>query len=71
MIAIINKGPQADGPGDERTYELRINNEVIGTFRHFRRDGLAECLRKAAECADEWHRFRLGRIAYQMMEKER
>ena len=53
MITIRNIGPYDDpDPGGERRYELTINSVRIGTFRHYRRDGLAVCLRKAAKCAD-------------------
>lgn len=52
MIAIVNMGPQTDDPGGERTYEVRINGRVICTFRHYRREGLAECLRRAAEAVE-------------------
>lgn len=50
MIAIVNKGPHdAPDPNGERDYELRINREVIATFKHRRGDGLAACLMRAAE----------------------
>lgn len=49
MIAIINKGGPADGVC---TYTVGINREVIATFEHDRRDGLATCLRKAADAVD-------------------
>lgn len=49
MIAIVNVGP-VDDPDHwgERTYEVRINHEVITTFKHRRRDGLARCLLRAS-----------------------
>lgn len=49
MIAIVNKGPQTDDPGGERTYEVRINSRVVARFKHARREGLATCLDKAAQ----------------------
>lgn len=52
MIAIVNVGPQDKNPGGLRNYEVRINHKVICTFTHYRRDGLAECLRKAAEAVE-------------------
>lgn len=59
MIAIVNKGPHTDDHGGERTYELRINSEVVGTFKHCRRDGLSACLRAAAKCAERADRKRM------------
>lgn len=53
MIAIVNVGPKTNDPGDERNYEVRINQDVVATFRHFRRDGLAVCLEKAAQAVRE------------------
>lgn len=52
MIAIINRGPETDDPMGERSYTVGINNEVIATFKHTRRDGLATCLRKAADAVE-------------------
>ena len=49
MIAIVNIGPHDDpDPTGWRNYEVRINREVIATFRHKREHGLARCLRMAA-----------------------
>jgi hypothetical protein len=49
MIAIVNVGPHDDpNPLGERNYELRINSDVIATFKHKRGDGLAKCLMLAA-----------------------
>jgi hypothetical protein len=50
MIAIYNRGGDSDT--DLRTYELCINRESIATFTHNRGDGLAECLRKAANAVE-------------------
>ena len=45
MIAIVNVGPHDDpDPTGWRNYEVRINHEVIATFRHRRELGLARCL---------------------------
>lgn len=56
MIAIVNCGPYDDpNPLGVRTYEVRINSEVITTFKHARGDGLAECLRKAANAVAAKH----------------
>ena len=50
MIGIINIGEFHETGINE--YELRINYKTIGKFKHRRSDGLAECLRKAAKCAE-------------------
>ncbi|MFA6043354.1 MAG: hypothetical protein WC718_00090 [Phycisphaerales bacterium] len=53
MIAIVNTGPHDDPDKlGERTYEVRINREVVAMFQHHRGDGLAECLRKAAAAVE-------------------
>ena len=53
MIAIVNVGPHDDpDPTGWRNYEVRINREVIASFRHKREHGLARCLRMAAAAVD-------------------
>ena len=54
MIAIVNIGPH-DGPDPAgwRNYEVRINHEVIATFRHKREHGLARCLHTAAAAVED------------------
>ncbi len=49
MIAIVNIGPFDDDHAGVRDYEVRINSEVKGKFKHRRSDGLEVCLRKAAD----------------------
>jgi len=53
MIAIVNMGATEEGgmsdPGGLRTYEVRINQQVVCQFKHKRIDGLAVCLEKAAK----------------------
>ena len=49
-IVIQNMGGPADGVC---TYELRINYDTVCSFTHNRRDGLAACLRMAANAADK------------------
>ena len=46
MIAIINVEGEPDGVC---LYEIRINYKLIATFEHYRKDGLAVCLEKAAQ----------------------
>ena len=53
MIAIINR----EGPDDGVcVYTVGINNRILTTFEHDRRDGLATCLRKAADAVDKVRR---------------
>lgn len=53
MLYVQNMGPHDDPDKlGERIYELRDNNGVLATFRHKRRDGLAACLRAAADAVD-------------------
>jgi hypothetical protein len=54
MIQIVNIGPHDDpNPLGERTYEVRINNEVITTFRHERKKGLGMCLLEASKAVEQ------------------
>ena len=54
MIAIVNVGPHDDpDPTGWRTYEVRINHEVIATFRHKREHGLARCLHTAVAAVED------------------
>lgn len=48
MIAIINKGQTTLDP-NVYLYSVQINNFLVTTFTHYRPDGLATCLEKAAE----------------------
>lgn len=49
MIAIFNTGGDTKGVSN---YQVQINDTFICKFKHNRPDGLAECLRKAAEAVD-------------------
>jgi len=60
MIAIVNNGldgkrQQYDAVG-EHEYSVGINHTVLFTFKHYREDGLAECLYKASDAAAEWEK---------------
>ena len=55
MIAIVNVGEIEDKRGVYE-YEVRINTTVLTRFDHTRKDGLAVCLRLAAEAVDEMTR---------------
>lgn len=52
MIAIINDGTNPNSNGLHH-YRVQINDTLICEFDHVREDGLAECLRKAANAVDE------------------
>lgn len=53
MIAIVNVGGgDESNPLGERTYEVRINREVITTFKHKRSDGLGACLLEASKAVE-------------------
>ena len=60
MIAIINTGA-IDDEGRAH-YRLQINNELIAEFHHYRVDGLAACLRLAADAADRAHYEKIDRL---------
>ena len=53
-IIIKNIDPAADD--EESTYKLSINLDEITVFKHKRKDGLAECLRKAAKAVENQNR---------------
>ena len=59
MITIINTGIAgscSDAPASyqgECNYMLRVNRQVVAEFSHVRKQGLAECLRKAAEAVEK------------------
>lgn len=64
MIAIQNISKRLSATGLQ-SYEIRINETVIATFRHRREEGLAVCLERAAKAVKEHadlmtHRDRLG-----------
>ena len=53
MIAIVNVGPHdPKAPMGWRTYEVRINHDVIARFRHKRADGLGKCLMEASKAIE-------------------
>ena len=52
-IVITNMGGIADS--DECSYAVKINAKVITHFTHRRIDGLAECLKKAANAVSDQH----------------
>lgn len=52
-IVITNMGPNevnvSSDPLGEHDYVIKINNHVLGFFKHTRKDGLGVCLEKASE----------------------
>jgi hypothetical protein len=49
IISNITDVPTSVGPNK---YEVCINRKLITTFTHNRQDGLATCLRKAADAVE-------------------
>ncbi len=53
MIAIVNVTPPDEyDPAGVSKYEVRINRDVVARFEHSRPQGLAACLRAAAQAVD-------------------
>jgi hypothetical protein len=53
MIAIVNVSPDSSPMIGINQYEVRINHSVICEFEHDRRaEGLAQCLRDAADAVE-------------------
>jgi len=73
MIAIINLGPtnnlEADDPGGERNYEVRINSDDITRFKHCRRDGMATCLERAKLAVQRYEKKRQKEMLVKYIEK--
>lgn len=55
-IIIHNISGDEFSPNGLNHYEVRINHKVIATFDHVRADGLAECLRIAADAVEDPNR---------------
>jgi len=57
LIAIVNVSKK-NSPFGEHKYEVRINREVVATFKHKKEDGLAQCLLRAAKAVEQqrWKR---------------
>ena len=51
-VIIENVSPRDLADDKLHSYRLRINSEVIAIFPHRRDEGLAECLRRAADSAE-------------------
>jgi len=66
VIAIVNITPEGEPVDGWNEYQVRINRNVITHFRHRRSEGLATCLRKAADAVEET--FRLRQVALLMTE---
>ena len=63
MIAIVNITPGDKIKYHVCTYEVRINQKIICTFEHDRRDGLEICLSKAAKAVGTKKYMELARLA--------
>jgi hypothetical protein len=64
VITILNKGATKDSDiGGWHKYELSIGTQVIVNFEHQRLDGLAKCLRAAADAVEKKQKKRIGLLA--------
>jgi len=56
MIRLINDGKNMEGT---HTYRVQAGKQHICRFEHDRKDGLADCLQKAADAVElsEWADF--------------
>lgn len=52
-IIIKNVSPSHVKDNEPNEYILRINDRIVAEFEHIRDDGLAVCLRKAAEALEK------------------
>lgn len=53
MSVIITNVSPHDGSSEISDYVVRINGApAIASFQHWRKDGLAECLRRAADVVE-------------------
>ena len=63
MIIIQNVSPKDSTNTGENDYELRINRKLICKFKHNRQlDGLAECLRDAADSFEKAKRDQIENL---------
>lgn len=56
MSVIITNITKHNKPTGEHSYVLKINATEIARFTHVRENGLAECLRKAADAVEKMER---------------
>ena len=61
MIAIVNVSTHNKLTG-YHDYEVRINKELITTFKHKKEDGLAECLSKATMAVKKYKTLEADRL---------
>lgn len=61
MITIVNVGPHDGNLLGERNYEVRINSELVATFRHKRSEGLGRCLLEASKAVERKHWLEAGK----------
>ena len=55
-VIIENHSPHQMMDHEKHQYRLKVNDEHIAWFRHRRDEGLAECLRRAADAVDKEER---------------
>ncbi len=69
MIAIVNVSSEDTPTRGSNQYEVRINSKIICTFEHDRQyEGLAQCLRDAADAVDNHVENRNDRIKKLLMD---
>ena len=66
MSIIIQNISKHARPTGLHTYELRINREVIATFKHKREDGLAVCLQKASDAVNRAKALEIARVLMEL-----
>jgi len=67
MSIIITNISTHDDPVGLNQYVLRINRSQIVLFDHVRSDGLAKCLRRAADAAEKAERERMAVVAGELV----
>jgi hypothetical protein len=75
MIGIVNVGPPAgvdEEESDLRCYEVRLcgkrDYSVVARFRHRRAEGMAVCLRHAADAVEGEKMAHIERLLERLME---
>lgn len=53
MSIIITNVSKHDDLAGLNDYVVRINQREVGRFQHIRKEGLAACLRRAADAVDD------------------
>lgn len=51
-VIIENFSPKGRADNEPHSYRVRVNTDLICRFKHVRAEGLAACLRRAADAVD-------------------